>query len=251
MTVRAIISDIHGNLAALEAVLEDIAVQNVSKIICLGDTVGYGPEPCACLDVALGFEFSILGNHDNSALFDPEGFNSAAEQAIFWTRSQIECGPDGPEASRRRMEFLLNLPRVKRENNILYVHGSPRSPTTEYVFPEDANHPRKLEKLFSLVPWICFQGHTHVPGIFTSDMRFTRSADIPDAFQFPTDQKAMINVGSVGQPRDQDPRSCYVLFDGQSVRFRRVEYDIERTVKAIEEEPELDNFLGYRLRDGH
>lgn len=251
MSRRAIISDIHGNLAALEAVLEDIRSQDISSIVCLGDTVGYGPDPCACIDIAMDFDFSILGNHDNSALFDPEGFNVAAEQAIFWTRAQIECGPDGPEASRRRMEFLLELPRVIREDNVLFVHGSPRGPTTEYVFPEDANHPRKMEKLFSLVPWLCFQGHTHVPGIFTSDMRFTRSGDVEDAFTFSTAQKAMINVGSVGQPRDQDPRSCYVIFDGQSVQFRRIEYDIERTVKAIEDEPQLDNFLGYRLREGH
>lgn len=251
MSRRAIISDIHGNLAALEAVLDDIRSQDISNIVCLGDTVGYGPDPCACIDIAMDFDFSILGNHDNSALFDPEGFNVAAEQAIFWTRAQIECGPDGPEASRRRMEFLLELPRVIREDNVLFVHGSPRGPTTEYVFPEDANHPRKMEKLFSLVPWLCFQGHTHVPGIFTSDMRFTRSGDVEDAFTFSSGQKAMINVGSVGQPRDQDPRSCYVIFDGQSVQFRRIEYDIERTVKAIEDEPQLDNFLGYRLREGH
>ncbi|QEG42368.1 metallophosphoesterase family protein [Roseimaritima ulvae] len=251
MSRRAIISDIHGNLAALEAVMEDIRDQDISNIVCLGDTVGYGPDPCACIDMAMEFDFSILGNHDNSALFDPEGFNVAAEQAIFWTRAQIECGPDGPEASRRRMEFLLELPRVIREDNVLFVHGSPRGPTTEYVFPEDANHPRKMEKLFSLVPWLCFQGHTHVPGIFTSDMRFTRSADVQEAFTFSSGQKAMINVGSVGQPRDQDPRSCYVIFDGQSVQFRRIEYDIERTVKAIEDEPQLDNFLGYRLREGH
>lgn len=251
MSRRAIISDIHGNLAALEAVLEDIRAQDISNIVCLGDTVGYGPDPCACIDIAMDFNFSILGNHDNSALFDPEGFNVAAEQAIFWTRAQIECGPDGPEASRRRMEFLLELPRVIREDNVLFVHGSPRGPTTEYVFPEDANHPRKMEKLFSLVPWLCFQGHTHVPGIFTSDMRFTRSGDVQDTFTFSSGQKAMINVGSVGQPRDQDPRSCYVIFDGQSVQFRRIEYDIERTVKAIEDEPQLDNFLGYRLREGH
>ncbi|QDS93321.1 phosphodiesterase [Roseimaritima multifibrata] len=252
MSRRAIISDIHGNLAALEAVLADIETQQVDGIVCLGDTVGYGPEPCACIDHAMKFDFSILGNHDNSALFDPEGFNAAAEKAIFWTRSQMECGPDGPEPSRRRMEFLLELPRVVREGNLLFVHGSPRGPTTEYVFPEDANNPRKMEKLFALVPQICFQGHTHVPGVFSSDMRFVRSQDLPETgFTFSPSQKAMVNVGSVGQPRDHDPRSCYVIFDGDTVQFRRIEYDIERTVQAIENEPQLDNYLGYRLRDGH
>lgn len=251
MIRRAIISDIHGNLAALEAVLADIEGQNVSGIVCLGDIVGYGPEPCACLDHAERFDFSILGNHDNSALFDPEGFNSSAEQAIFWTRKQLECGCDGSDASRRRMQFLCDLPRVVREGDVLFVHGSPRSPTNEYVFPEDAHHHRKMEKLFALVPGLCFQGHTHVPGIFTSDMQFVRAGDIEGPFSFPGGLKAMINVGSVGQPRDSDPRSCYAIFDGQSVEFRRVPYDIERTVAAIEAQPELDNFLGYRLREGH
>ena len=251
MPRRAIISDIHGNLAALEAVLADIESQDVSGIVCLGDTIGYGPEPRACLDHALAFDCSILGNHDNSALFDPEGFNSAAEQAIFWTRKQLESDPAGEEASRRRMEFLCELPRLVRENEVLFVHGSPRGPTNEYVFPEDANHPRKMERLFALIERTCFQGHTHVPGIFTSEMRFLRSAELTERYELPRGQKLMVNVGSVGQPRDQDPRSCYVVFDGESIEFRRVDYDIERTVSAIEAEPELDNFLGYRLREGH
>ena len=103
MKRTAIVSDIHGNLAALEAVLEDIGSQNVDRVVCLGDVIGYGPHPCDCLDHAMKFSFCVLGNHDSIALFDPEGFNVAAEQAIFWTRSQIECGGDGPDASRRRV----------------------------------------------------------------------------------------------------------------------------------------------------
>ena len=249
MTKRAILSDIHGNLAALEAVLEDIRQQQVETIVCLGDIVGYGPDPCACLDKAMEFSFSILGNHDNSALFDPEGFNAAAEQAIFWTRRQLECG-ESQENSLKRLEFLAAMPRTKLEGNLLFVHGSPRGPTNEYVFPEDTYNRRKMEKLFSLVPGICFQGHTHVPGVFTSDLQFIRPSEIDDHYTF-TNEKVMVNVGSVGQPRDNDPRSCYVITDGQTLRFRRVEYDIESTVRKIEAIPDLDDFLGYRLRDGH
>ena len=249
MSKRAILSDIHGNLAALEAVLEDIDTQQVDSIVCLGDIVGYGPEPCACLDRAMEFEFSILGNHDNSALFDPEGFNAAAEQAIFWTRRQLECCDSAPR-SFQRLEFLARMPRTLLEGNILFVHGSPRGPTNEYVFPEDTYNRRKMEKLFSLVPGVCFQGHTHVPGIFTSDFRFLRPAEIGEYYPL-ADEKIMVNVGSVGQPRDNDPRSCYVITDGETLRYRRVEYDIEDTVRKIEAIPDLDNFLGYRLRDGH
>lgn len=251
MTKTAILSDIHGNLPALEAVLEDVQQQHVDRIVCLGDIIGYGPNPRECLDLAMGFAFCVLGNHDSSALFDPEGFNVAAEQAIFWTRSQIECGGDGPDASRRRMEYLCHLPRVVEDDGVLFVHGSPRGPTNEYVFPEDTQNSKKMEKLFSLVSHLCFQGHTHVPGIFTPDLRFVRPVDAVNGYDVrDPNQRLMINVGSVGQPRDGDPRSCYVVYDEQSVRFRRVQYDVERTVKLIEAEPDLDNFLGYRLREG-
>jgi len=251
VTRTAILSDIHGNLTALEAVLEDVEGQNVDRIVCLGDVIGYGPAPCECIDRVAEFEFCVLGNHDSSALFDPEGFNVAAEQAIFWTRAQIECGSDGPDASRRRMQMICSLPRLVDEGNVLFVHGSPRGPTNEYVFPEDTQNLKKMEKLFSLVPHLCFQGHTHVPGVFTTDLRFVRPVDTGAGYS--TDDRRlrlMINVGSVGQPRDGDPRSCYVIFDEDRVEFRRVAYDIEKTVQAIEAEPELDDFLGYRLREG-
>jgi predicted phosphodiesterase len=251
VTRTAILSDIHGNLAALEAVMDDVRGQNVDRIVCLGDVIGYGPSPCECLDLVMEFEFCILGNHDSSALFDPEGFNLAAEQAIFWTRSQIESSSDGPEASRRRMQFICDLPRMKVEEHVLYVHGSPRGPTNEYVFPEDTQNMKKMEKLFSMVPHLCFQGHTHVPGVFTTDLRFVRPVDTGAGYAVADrTQRLMINVGSVGQPRDGDPRSCYLIYDEDRVEFRRVVYDIERTVRAIEAEPELDDFLGYRLREG-
>lgn len=251
MTSTAIISDIHANLAALDAVLEDIDSQNVDRIVCLGDVIGYGPAPCECLDRTMEFGFCVLGNHDSSALFDPEGFNIAAEQAIFWTRAQLENSQSAPETSRRRMQFLCELPRMVDEGNVLFVHGSPRGPTNEYVFPEDTQNIKKMEKLFSLVPHLCFQGHTHVPGVFTTDLRFVRPIDTGSGYGVADrSQRLMINVGSVGQPRDGDPRSCYVIFDEEQVQFRRVAYDVEKTVRAIEAESELDNFLGYRLREG-
>ncbi len=251
MTRTAILSDIHGNLAALEAVLEDVAAQNVDRIVCLGDVIGYGPHPCACLDQVMKFDFCILGNHDSSALFDPEGFNVAAEQAIFWTRNQLEAGQGGPEASRARLSFLCEMPRTVREGSYLFVHGSPRQPTNEYVFPEDTQNAKKMEKLFSMIPHLCFQGHTHVPGVFTTDLRFVRPSDTGAGLSVAdSSARMMINVGSVGQPRDGDPRSCYVVFDEESIVYRRVQYDVERTVREIEAESDLDDFLGHRLREG-
>lgn len=257
MTRTAILSDIHGNLNALQSVLANIDSQSVDRIVCLGDVVGYGPQPCECLDVVMGFGFCVLGNHDSSALFDPEGFNAAAEQAIFWTRNQLENQGSGVTAdgetsdARRRMEFLCDLPRTVREDDILFVHGSPRGPTNEYVMPEDTQNSKKMEKLFSLVTHLCFQGHTHVPGVFTTDQQFIRPSDLPDGYDISDpDARLMINVGSVGQPRDGDSRSCYAILDSERVSFHRVEYDVEKTVAQIEAETELDNFLGYRLREG-
>jgi predicted phosphodiesterase len=245
---RAILSDIHGNLAALRAVLADAKQQGCEQFLCLGDIVGYGPEPQACVDEVAKFDACILGNHDLAALFDPEGFSNAAEQAILWTRKQLETG-DTPENCRRRLAFLAKLPRVRREGQLMFVHGSVRNPINEYVFPEDIYNRRKMEKLFSMVQRLTFQGHTHVPGVFTSDMRFLRPNDIDFTYRL-NDEKVMINVGSVGQPRDGDWRSCYVILDDPTVTFRRVEYDVQATIEQIHAIAELDRFLGDRLLDG-
>jgi predicted phosphodiesterase len=250
VTVRsAIVSDIHGNLEALTAVLADIESQGCDRIVCLGDIVGYGPNPCECLDEIMKVDRCILGNHDYGALIDPEGFSAAAEQAIFWTRKQLE-NVNTPDESKRRLEFLATLPRTIVEDNVTFVHGSVRNPLNEYVFPEDVHNRRKIEKIFSLVQGITFQGHTHSPGIFRAPNQFQRPDEFDYKAKLGTD-KYMINVGSVGQPRDGDWRSCYAVFDGTTVEFRRIEYNIEETARKIFAIPELDNFLGERLREGH
>ncbi|MFN3190454.1 MAG: metallophosphoesterase family protein [Aureliella sp.] len=245
---RAIISDIHGNYEALRTVLEDIKGQNCDEIVCLGDIIGYGPDPQACLDEAKNFQICILGNHDLAAIFDPEGFSNAAEKAIHWTRTQIESG-DTPEACRERLSFLAHLPRTHRDGNVLFVHGSVRNPINEYVFPEDVYNKRKMDKLFGMLQKVSFQGHTHVPGVFTSEMAFLRPDEIDYRYEI-QEAKAMINVGSVGQPRDGDWRSCYVILEEPWVYFRRIEYNVDVTVDRIHSLPELDPFLGDRLRDG-
>jgi predicted phosphodiesterase len=247
---RAIVSDIHGNLEALEAVVEDIKTQNVDEVFCLGDVIGYGPNPCECIDRVMEFDLTILGNHDQGALFDPEGFSSGAERAIFWTRQQLESPDNGADASRLRWDFLCELPRSHRQDRALFVHGSARNPLNEYVFPEDIYNQRKIERIFSLIERFCFQGHTHVPGVFLDSGRFLTPSDVDFHYEFPVEGKMMVNVGSVGQPRDGDPRPCYVVFDETSVAFRRVEYSPDATAEKIYEIPQLDNFLGDRLREG-
>ncbi len=254
---RAIISDIHSNLDALNAVLADIKTQQVDEIFCLGDVIGYGPQPRECIDLVMSMDRCILGNHDQGALFDPEGFSSGAEKAIFWTRQQLEA-PIDPlqpenealrETQQRRWNFLCELPRTIRDGDYFFVHGSARSPLSEYVFPEDIYNKRKLDKIFGMIPKYCFQGHTHVPGVFTETGTFLRPDELAAGYRL-GDQKVMINVGSVGQPRDGDPRSCYVILDDGTVYFRRVDYPVATTVAKIHAIADLDAFLGDRLLEG-
>jgi predicted phosphodiesterase len=247
---RALISDIHGNLEALYAVLDDIRSQGVTEIYCLGDVIGYGPNPCECLDeIMQRCRVCILGNHDQAALFDPDGFNPVALRAVYWTRDQLDSGPGGVAKVNARWDFLGELPRMRNEDHSLFVHGSPREPTNEYVFPEDVYNHRKIQTLFGLVPKYCFQGHTHIPGIFTSTLEFITPEDCNFEYRL-TNDKTMINVGSVGQPRDSDPRACYVILDDERVIFRRVVYAIDEVVRKIYATESLDNMLGDRLHAG-
>ncbi len=249
---RALISDIHGNFEALSSVLVKIRSLNVDEIVCLGDIIGYGPDPVKCLDTVIdNCQLTILGNHDQAAVFDPQGFNPVALRAIYWTRDQLEDDREGIEACNRRWDFLGELPRRHDEGRFLFVHGSPRDPTNEYVFPEHVYEPSRLENLMKRFENYCFQGHTHIPGIFTETGSFHTPAD-RDYFYRLTNTKVMINVGSVGQPRDEDSRACFVVLDDEemSVTFHRVEYDIESTRAKIKAIPELDDMLGDRLLGG-
>ena len=251
---RALISDVHGNHEALQAVLADIASVGVDEINCLGDIIGYGPNPCECLDqVIKQCRVTILGNHDQAAMFDPDGFNPLALAAAYWTRDRLDRGLGVSDNPDSRWEFLGELPRTHTENGILFVHGSPREPTNEYVFPEDIYDQRKMTEFFNRIERYCFQGHTHIPGIFTESGEFIAPEDCD--FEFPLgDDKVMVNVGSVGQPRDTDWRACYAIYDDEpdrrQVTFRRVEYALEETVQKIYAIPELNNSLGDRLRSG-
>lgn len=253
--MKAIISDIHSNLEALQAVLADIEKQRVPEIYCLGDVIGYGPNPRECVDLVMKHaKMVLLGNHDQGAMFDPEGFNGPAERAIFWTRSVLESSGEARPAREKRWEFLAERPRSFKEPGYLYVHGSARNPLNEYVFPEDVYNQRKMERIFALVEKYCFQGHTHVPGVFVEQApddlyQFSSPEELDYSYNL-DHRKTLVNVGSVGQPRDGDPRACYVLLDGTKLYYRRVEYDIEATIKKIYAVPELENFLGDRLREG-
>ncbi len=246
----AIISDVHANLEALTAVVAEIDRRVVQHVLCLGDTVGYGPNPMECLDiVAKRCRASLMGNHDFAVLYEPYNFNSGAESACFWTRQLFENDPD-PERRAKRWKHLGNLPVRIRTNDFVAVHASPRRPVNEYIFPDDIyTNPGKFVSIFERFEKLCFVGHTHVPGVFLEGPDFYSPEELDYKFEL-TDEKAVINVGSVGQPRDRDPRSSFVLVSDTHIEFVRVPYDVQTTRKKVEAIPELDNFLGTRLLDG-
>ncbi len=247
----AIVSDIHGNLEALEAVLREIDKRGVDEIVCLGDVIGYGPNPIECLDLVMQrCSTMLMGNHDFAVFYEPYNFNVGAEQACFWTREQFENDAN-LERRSARWRFLGSLPIwLKRPGMMMAAHASPRRPINEYIFPDDIyTNPNKFGPIFERVERVCFVGHTHVPGVFLEGPDFYSPEELDGHFELGQD-RAVVNVGSVGQPRDRDPRSSFVLFDGQKVEFLRVAYDVETTARKVEAIADLDNFLGARLRDG-
>lgn len=248
-------SDIHGNLEALEAVLCELERQGVTEIVCLGDLVGYGPRPAECLEHARRFAWTIRGNHEEAVLKGAFGFNPTAREAINWTRAQLKPRWTSGRCKRERWEFLKELPTKQETPGVLYVHGSPRDPTMEYILKSDCEDffgepPRKIQDIFTRVDHVCFAGHTHVPGIITEDCEFLTPPEVDFCYRVEPGRKILVNVGSVGQPRDGDYRSCFVTWDGETIRYHRTDYDVEKTVKAIEEIPELNDRNGARLRHG-
>ena len=246
----ALISDIHSNIEALDAVMEDIDRHGIQRTICLGDIVGYGPNPAECLRIAIEkFEFSILGNHEEAALFVPAWFNPRAKRAVEWTRDMINEGMSSSDGADL-WNFLGDLKPKALVGDILFVHGSPREPTTEYIRAMDTRYDReKIDEIFGMVPRLCFVGHSHLPGVFTPNYRFLKPAQIGGAVRLGQD-KAVINVGSVGQPRDGDTRACWVSVEGNIVRWHRVEYDYETTADKILSVDGLPDANADRLLEG-
>lgn len=213
-----IISDIHANLVALDAVLADMGP--VDQYWCLGDVVGYGPEPNECIQRLLDLDHAvIIGNHDAAAVgqIPVRTFNGEARRAIQWTASVL---------TRESLAYLETLPERLEHDDVLLVHGSNRDPVWEYVTTKE----QASELLaFTEQPYtLC--GHTHIPSVFVRDAAGTVLAGRPDdSTELRLGSEHMIvNPGSVGQPRDGDPRAAYGVIDtGRlSVEFHRVAYDI-------------------------
>lgn len=236
----AVISDIHSNLEAFLAVLDDIDNSGAERIICLGDLVGYGASPNECVDIIRERRiFSLAGNHDKAAcgITEPYSFNPAARRAALWTRDQFTPG---------NREYLKGLSEEATIDGFMVVHGAPSDPDRYILSEYDARE----EFLLMGENKLCFFGHTHVSVLYSLregeiETRKTEHVRLREGIKY------LVNPGSVGQPRDRDPRAAYLIFDDRGdIEFRRVSYRIEAAQKKIVEKG-LDRFLAERLSFGY
>ncbi len=250
----ALVSDIHSNIEALTAVMADIDSIGCDKIYCLGDLVDYGPNPCEVLDIAMErFDLTLLGNHEEAVMLVAEDFNDRAMRSVEWTREQLNS-PDLPKEKRHAYwNFLDSLMKVRsfKQGDLLFVHGSPRKPTHEYVFPKDSMDQAKIRSMFAKFDRFCFCGHSHIPGIYSETGKYGHPKNLNNGeLDLRRFRKLLVNVGSVGQPRDHDPRACYCIIDGSTLIFRRVEYDHQATVARLRAIKALPSGLADRLLVG-
>lgn len=222
----AVLSDIHSNLAALDAVLEDLGA--VDAVWVLGDIVGYGPDPDAVVARLREVEaVAVRGNHDAAALgqLDASAFNDDARAAVEWT---------GRTLSAETRAYLDALPVRREVDDFTLVHGSPRDPLWEYLFSVAVA--RRSYPAFTTPH--CLVGHTHVPLVFRDDDGSVEILAPSHASTLQLDDRRLIlNPGGVGQPRDGDPRACAMLMDpdARTVEWRRIPYPVERTQERMRE----------------
>jgi len=245
MSMRfAIISDIHGNLEAFQQVLAEIETRHVDEIISLGDIVGYYPNPVECIELLQQNNIkSVLGNHDCAAIGreDFSHFSEYAYHAMVWTRQNL------PEWAKR---YLSSLPMRLIEHNILFTHASPQQALNwNYLFPTSFD---EVHEAFEQTEYtLNFVGHTHVPICFSLHSADNLKTFLQPSTQLQSDVRYVINVGSVGQPRDRDPRACYFVYDVQSktLDVHRVSYNYGKTQQKIAD-CSLPSFLAKRLSKG-
>lgn len=280
--MKAFISDIHGNAEALCVVLEDIRASGIEHVICLGDIVGYGADPELCVDMVMGgTDLRIMGNHDHALIYEPVGFNPLATEVIKLTKEKMNpkdahghampqddedylicpCAGGVPRclimehSKASRWEYLQNMPLQNEEGGVLYIHGSPLDPTFEYVIPDaipGSWNPGHIQEMFNKIEWLAFCGHTHRPCIITSDLACIYPEECNYEYKLDRAKKYIVNIGSVGQPRDHDPRSCHVRYDEDSgmIYWKRNGYDIDKTVGKITKMCGAESWCGLRLYQG-
>jgi diadenosine tetraphosphatase ApaH/serine/threonine PP2A family protein phosphatase len=239
----AILTDVHANLEALGAVLADAKGRRVDRYVCLGDVVGYGASPNECL--ALLRErcaFCLLGNHDAAVAgrMDYAYYYPAARQALDWTRRCLEPS---------HLAWLKTLPYTVDEADASYCHASPLEPQAwHYVLAHE-----QAEEVFAAreMPLVTFIGHSHVPSVFALEAGEVGTVR-PEHVRLKKRARYLATIGSVGQPRDRDPRACYGIFDDarRTITYRRVPYDVVAAAEKIEAAGLSPNFAR-RLHFGY
>jgi len=244
MSTTGFISDIHSNYEALRATLEFFEKEKVDQIICAGDIIGYGAEPNECIEAVKGVSIlTVFGNHEAAitGLYPMQHFASHAKEALEWNRDRINAD---------NFEYINDLKlEAVFDNRIKVVHSSPVIPQE---FPYLMTDGEYAEALVKSAEKICIIGHTHMPAVFYYDApRYHFGEIVTDTFVIEKDYKYIINIGSVGQPRDGNRRSCCGIFDSQTnvFKIRRVEYDFMAARKKILMAG-LPTFLAERLMYG-
>ncbi|MBN2413247.1 metallophosphoesterase family protein [candidate division KSB1 bacterium] len=238
----AIISDIHSNFIALEQVLERIHSEKCDQIICLGDIVGYGPFPNECIElVKMKSDIVIAGNHDHAAagLLETDHFNIYAKKAIEWTITAL---------TEENKKYLQTLPLYEYTNDAFFVHSTPMIPERwGYILTP---HQAKLNFDY-FDQQICFIGHSHLPVIFSYNSKREPEMIYDPELKFDNNMKYIINVGSVGQPRDHSSQAAFGIYDTEkkSYKILRVSYDVYTIQKAMMS-LDFPEFLIERLKYG-
>ena len=236
----AILSDIHGNHDALDAVLRGLERETIDSCVCLGDIVGYGPEPAECLHrIRKVSDYVVAGNHDLAVAdkLSIDGFNVLAREATLWTRNEL---------SEEDISYLAELPLVENLEGLDVVHSTLCSPELfDYI---QTSYDASLSMALMQAP-VCFIGHSHVPIVFVQNGVISYCLD--EELTIGDGLRAIVNVGSVGQPRDRDPRACCAIYDTETrtMQLKRYRYDIEAVVSKVQAAG-LPIELGARLRLG-
>lgn len=237
-----IFSDVHSNSQALDAVIEAFKLERIDRYFCVGDVVGYGANPKECIEKVKALALiSVAGNHDWASvdLFSADYFNPAAKEAVFWTKRNLD------DNSRY---FLESLKLVYKNEDLILVHGTLENPQDFNYLVDDSS----AWSTFRLMETeICFVGHSHIAGIFFKDKDGWIYYRQGGSIEIKAENKYIVNVGSVGQPRDRNPDAAYCIYDSEKkeIQLKRIKYDIQAARKKIIEAG-LPRFLGDRLTIG-
>jgi hypothetical protein len=246
----AIISDIHGNLEALRAVLDQIDKLGIRRVVCLGDIVGYGPNPVQCIHLLKDCDAIVTGDWDAAAISsDDPCWSPILLEHLRWVRDEIACDLSA-------QQFVKSGCLAMLIGDVAFFHAMPCD-FSDWIFPEDVFTPKKLDRIIEQSASLAFCGHNHLAGVhFKTTQHSTPTHWNYQSFTeagedwFTPEGPCICSVGSVGQPRDSDPRASFVVLRDRQFRFVRVEYDHQLTADKIRANPLIRNIHADRLSQG-